>query len=294
VKQIVILSGKGGTGKTTVTAAFAHLSSQDEETYPILVDADVDAANLELLLAPHPLTSAEFLGADVAWVMTTLCTGCGRCVQVCRFDAVDVTDGQAHVRTTACEGCAACETQCPEHAIVLAPRVTGKWFFSDSRYGPLYHAWMGPGQENSGRLVTLLRQEATAMATQNEAPLIIVDGPPGTGCPAIAAMTGTDMVVAVTEPTAAGIHDLKRVLDLAAHFRVRVGVVINKADLYPPGTDQITEFCRQQGLDILGALPFDLTVTEAMVQGQTITAYRPTAPISRALQHVWQRVVSTV
>jgi MinD superfamily P-loop ATPase len=294
MKQLVILSGKGGTGKTTVTAAFAHLSSLSEDTRAVLVDADVDASNLELLLCPTKLASHEFVGWQTAMIDKNLCTGCGICVEVCRFDAVRMDNGIAQIDQRACEGCAACETQCPEKAIQIVPQVTGDWFVSESRYGTLFHAQLTPARENSGKLVTLLRQQARQEAKEQGYPLVLVDGPPGTGCPSIAAMTGTDLVLAVTEPTTAGIHDLKRLLSLTNHFGIRTLVTINKSDLYPDGTAQILDYCRREGLEVLGSLPFDLTVPEAMVQGQTITAYQPDGATSTSLEEIWRRIVHII
>jgi len=172
----------------------------------------------------------------------------------------------------------------------MTPRVSGRWFFSISQYGPLFHARLAPAQESSGKLVTLLKQRACAQAVRESYPLMIVDGPPGIGCPAIATVSGADVAIVVTEPTAAGIHDMQRALDLAAHFAILPLVCINKADLYPAGTDTITSYCQQKGLPVIGQLPFDLSVTEAMVQGQTITAYLPEGHVSRALHEMWQRI----
>jgi MinD superfamily P-loop ATPase len=294
MKQIVVLSGKGGTGKTTVTAALAHLASENPSTRAILVDADVDAANLELLLAPHIIETHEFVGGQVAVFAADLCSGCGLCADVCRFDAVRADNGLYTVDTIACEGCATCKTQCPSHAITMLPQISGRWFFSTSRYGPLFHARLSPAQESSGKLVTLLKQRAFAQALDESYPLMIVDGPPGIGCPAIAAVSGADMVIVVTEPTAAGIHDMQRVLDLAAHFGIPALVCVNKADLYPAGTDRITGYCQQNELPVIGRLPFDLSITEAMVRGQTITEYLPDSPISRALREIWQGVLAYI
>jgi MinD superfamily P-loop ATPase len=294
MKQIVVLSGKGGTGKTTVTAALAHLASEDPGTRAILVDADVDAANLELLLASRIVETHEFVGGQVAAIAADSCSGCGLCVDVCRFDAVRADNGLCKVDTIACEGCAACKTQCPSNAITMLPQISGRWFSSTSRYGPLFHARLSPAQESSGKLVSLLKQRAYTQALDESYPLMIVDGPPGIGCPAIAAVSGADMVIVVTEPTAAGIHDMERVLDLTAHFGIPALVCINKADLHPAGTDTITGYCQQHGLPIIGQLPFDLSVTEAMVRGQTITAYLPDSPISHALREIWQDAWASV
>jgi MinD superfamily P-loop ATPase len=294
MKQIVVLSGKGGTGKTTVTAALAHLASQNPDTRALLVDADVDAANLELLLAPHIIETHEFVGGQVAVFAADLCSGCGLCADVCRFDAVRADNGLYTVDTIACEGCATCKTQCPTNAITMLPQTSGRWFFSTCRYGPLFHARLSPAQESSGKLVTLLKQQACAHAVEESYPLMIVDGPPGIGCPAIAAVSGADLVVVVTEPTAAGIHDMQRVLGLTAHFGIQSLVCINKADIYPTGTEQITNHCQQNGLPVIGQLPFDLSITEAMVHGQTITAYLPDSPVSRILREIWQAILASV
>ena len=290
MKQIVVLSGKGGTGKTTVTAALAHLASQEINTRAILVDADVDAANLELLLAPQIIETHDFVGGQTATIAADLCSSCGLCADVCRFDAVRADNGLYTVDTIACEGCATCKTQCPNNAITMLPQISGRWFFSTSRYGPLFHARLSPAQESSGKLVTLLKQRAYAQALDERYPLIIVDGPPGIGCPVIAAVTGADVVIVVTEPTAAGIHDMQRVLDLTDHFGIQTLVCINKADIYPAGADRITDYCQQNGLPVIGRIPFDLSITEAMVHGQTITAYLPDSPISHTLREIWQGV----
>lgn len=294
MKQIVVLSGKGGTGKTTVTAALALLASQNPHTRAVLVDADVDAANLELLLAPQIIETHEFVGGQVATIAADVCSGCGLCADVCRFDAVRTNSGLYTIDPIACEGCATCKTQCPDTAITMHPQVSGRWFSSTSRYGPLFHARLSPAQESSGKLVTLLKQQAHAHAVEECCPLMIVDGPPGIGCPATAAVSGADLVIVVTEPTAAGIHDMQRVLGLTAHFGIQSLVCINKADLYPAGTEQITTYCQQNGLPVVGRLPFDLSITEAMVHGQTITAYLPDSPVSRVLREIWQDVWASV
>ncbi len=290
MKQIVVLSGKGGTGKTTVTAALAHLASQNPETRAILVDADVDAANLELLLDPQIIEMHEFVGGQVATIAADVCSGCGLCADVCRFDAVRANNGLYTIDPIACEGCATCKTQCPTSAITMLPQTSGCWFSSSSRYGPLFHARLSPAQESSGKLVTLLKQQAHAHAVEKCYPLMIVDGPPGIGCPAIAAVSGADLAVVVTEPTAAGIHDMQRVLGLTAHFGIQSLVCINKADIYPTGTEQITAYCQQKRLPTIGQLPFDLSITEAMVHGQAVTVYLPDNRVSRMLREIWQNV----
>ncbi len=298
MKQLVILSGKGGTGKTSVAAAFAHLAAVGEPAVrAVLADADVDAANLELVLAPRPLETHEFIGGPVAVIDPARCQGCGICAQVCRFDAISpchpVTVSPCHqVDPIACDGCAACVYQCPEEAIRMEPQLAGHWFKSDSRYGPLFHAALRPAQENSGKLVTLVKQQARLLALDGGYDAVIVDGPPGIGCPVISAASGADLALAVAEPTAAGIHDMERVLATAAHFRVPVLVCINKADIYPEGAAQIEAYCRERGIEVAGRIPFDATVTAAMVQGQSVTAFDPAAPASQALREVWRRVAT--
>ncbi len=296
MKQLVILSGKGGTGKTSVAAAFAHLAAEAPSAAPIravLADADVDASNLELVLDPQPVEVHEFIGGAVAVIDPEQCGGCGNCYDVCRFDAVLLPNGETVAYTIdpiACEGCAACVYQCPEDAIRMAPQLAGEWRRSDTHYGPLFHAALLPAQENSGKLVTLVRQQARLAALDGGYDAVLVDGPPGIGCPTIAAASGADLAFIVAEPTAAGIHDMERVLATAAHFRVPVLVCINKADIYPAGAAQIEAYCAEHGIEVVGRIPFDASVTEAMVQGRAVTAYRPAAPASLALAAIWQRI----
>jgi MinD superfamily P-loop ATPase len=300
MKQLVILSGKGGTGKTSVAAAFAHLAAAGEPPVrAVLADADVDAANLELVLAPQTLETHEFIGGPVALIDPEKCQGCGICAQVCRFDAISpchpVTVSPCHtVDPIACEGCAACVYQCPEQAIHMAPQLAGHWFRSDSRYGPLFHAALRPAQENSGKLVTLVKQQARLLALDGGYDAVLVDGPPGIGCPVISAAAGADLALIVAEPTASGIHDMERVLATTAHFRVPALVCINKADIYPQGTDQIRAYCQERDIEVVGYIPFDATVTSAMVQGQPVTAFGPAAPASQALIAVWQRIAAWI
>jgi MinD superfamily P-loop ATPase len=294
VKQLVILSGKGGTGKTSVAAAFAHLAAESATpVHAVLADADVDAANLELVLSPRPVEAHEFIGGAVAVIDEALCQGCGNCYDVCRFEAVLQPAGGCTayaVDPTACEGCAACVYQCPEDAIRMEPQLAGHWFRSDSRYGPLFHASLRPAQENSGKLVTLVKQQARLLALDGDYNTVLVDGPPGIGCPVISAASGADLALIVAEPTAAGIHDMARVLETTTHFRVANLVCINKADIYPEGTAQIEAYCRAEGIEVIGRIPFDAAVTDAMVRGEPVTAFRPESPAAVALAAAWQRV----
>ncbi len=291
MKQLVILSGKGGTGKTSIAAAFAHLASMDGSIKrAILADADVDAANLDLVLAPRLLEQEDFWGGRVARIDPATCTGCGECVQVCRFDAIHEQDGTYTVDPIACDGCAACVYQCPQDSIKMHDQIVGQWFRSVSRYGPLFHAALRPAHENSGKLVTLVKQRARLLAMDEGYQLVLVDGPPGIGCPVISAASGADLALIVTEPTVAGVYGMRRVLETTNHFGVPALVCINKADIYPDGSAEIEAFCREQDINVVGRIPFDVTITEAMVQGEPVTAYRPDAPASQALRNIWTKV----
>lgn len=292
MKQLVILSGKGGTGKTTVAAALAHLGSQ--ELSMVLADADVDAANLELVLEPTKREEHDFRSGKRAVIDAELCTACGVCETVCRFGAI-IPPGQTpfgyayQVEGLSCEGCAACFYQCPEDAIHMEEQRAGQWFRSDTRFGPLFHAHLFAGQENSGKLVTLVKKQGRQLASEMGAKLLLVDGPPGIGCPVISAISGADMVLLVGEPTVSGEHDLERVLSTAEHFGVPAMAAINKADLNVKRSNDVVAFCNERGVELVGRIPYDTTVTQAMVQGQPVTAYTD-GPVAKALREVWERV----
>ncbi|HNT75623.1 MAG TPA: ATP-binding protein [Anaerolineae bacterium] len=289
MRQLVVLSGKGGTGKTTVTAALAHLAAQ---TRPIvLADADVDAANLGLLLAPITEETRDFTGGRIASIDPAGCIACGRCAEVCRFDAVRPGNAYA-IDPIACEGCAACCYECPVQAITMTPQRAGQWFVAATRYGPLYHAHLFAGQENSGKLVTLVKQMARLRALDSEADLLLVDGPPGIGCPVIAALSGADGALIVTEPTVSGAHDLERALSLAAHFNIPALVLLNKADLGPTQAEAIVAHCAARNVPLVGRLPYDPTVTEAMVRGEPVTV--GAGPVSGALRETWALLQSRI
>ncbi|OQY34251.1 MAG: (4Fe-4S)-binding protein [Anaerolineaceae bacterium 4572_5.1] len=296
MKQLVILSGKGGTGKTSVAAAFAHLLSLDNAPFrAVLADADVDASNLELVLSPKVISHEDFWGGQFAKINEDTCTECGICEEVCRFDAISSpvpSEKGYQVDPIACDGCAACVYQCPVEAITMHNQIAGEWFQSESRYGPLFHASLGAAQENSGKLVTLVKQQARLLAMDKDYDLVLVDGPPGIGCPVISAVSGADLALIVAEPTASGVHDMHRVLETTAHFGVPAMVCINKADIYPKGTSEIENFCHQEGISVVGKIPFDTTVTKAMVQGQPVTLYASDAPSSQALRDIWAKTVS--
>ena len=286
-KQIVVISGKGGTGKTSVVAALAHLASQRSRL--VLVDADVDAANLGLVLAPLMRESHDFYGGQIAVIAADRCTGCGACSAACRFEAIAAHNSAYEVDPIACEGCASCYYRCPEQAISMKEQLAGYWYVSDTRFGPLVHAHLLAGQENSGKLVTQTRQVARELAQAEGADYILIDGPPGIGCPVIAATSGVDLGLVVAEPTIAGAHDLERALATASHFGVPAVVCINKCDLNAKRADEIERFCREQGVVVVGRIPFDPAVTEAMVKGRAITE-RSDGGVARELIGVWASV----
>jgi len=273
MKELVVVSGKGGTGKTSIVAALARLADG-----AVFADCDVDAANLSLLLGGEPRRHASFVGGKRARIRASLCAGCGSCEEVCRFSAI-TSDGprddglpeSRRIDPVACEGCGACTYACPSpDAILLEPEVSGVWSISDTAWGSLVHAELEPGEESSGKLVTLVRREARRLAQVEEVDLVVSDGPPGVGCPAIAAMTGADLVLAVTEPTPSGLHDLWRVLDLAAHFEVPAAIFVNKWDLNPELADRVTAEAESWKAQVLGRLRYDERVTHALVRGDTI------------------------
>lgn len=297
-KQLIILSGKGGTGKTSITAAFAHLASQSSRPIPsVLVDADVDAANLGLVLQPNGAEQHEFWGSSIAKIAPDDCIGCGRCADVCRYDAAIPTDedpGIYMIDPLACDGCAACVYACPQEIISMIPQQEGLWFHSQSRYGEVLHAELFPGGENSGKLVTTIKQQARLTAEDNGIPLLIIDGPPGIGCPVISASAGADLALIVTEPGKSGIHDLKRIHETLQHFRIPTLICINKADIYPDGVEAIHQYAAQEGAQVIAEIPFDTAIPHAMVQAQPITAYAPDSPAAQAIQSLWADVAGRI
>lgn len=283
MKQVTILSGKGGTGKTTITGGFATLAEA-----PILADCDVDASNLHLILNPRVRETMEFKGLNVAEIDPEKCTRCGLCMKLCRFNAIqEYTVDPIH-----CEGCKVCVVNCPAEAINFKERVCGYAYLSDTEYGPMSHARLTPGMENSGKLVTLVRRNAAKLAEETGRELVLVDGPPGIGCPVIASLSNVDAAVAVVEPTLSGIHDLTRALELLDHFQVTAGVIINKHDLNAENTASIREFCEEHQTPVLGMIPFDENVTRAMVQAKPVTVYSPDSPASMALREAWNEFSS--
>lgn len=284
MRELVILSGKGGTGKTTITAAFASLAQN-----MVLCDADVDAADLHLILKPDFNQTMEFKGGHEAIINQDLCNECGRCIEVCRFGAVK---DSFEIDPIDCEGCGVCVDLCPEKAIEFPETICGQWYVSDTRFGPMVHARLGIAQENSGKLVALIRGEAKKLAIKNNLDLILTDGPPGIGCPVIASIGQASAILIISEPTVSGIHDMERVGQLSKHFNIPAMVCINKYDLNPEQTEKIVDIAQKAGMPVVGNISFDQTFTEAMIQAQTIFEYDQHSQASRQVRQVWDNILS--
>ena len=291
VQELVVISGKGGTGKTSLAASFAALAKN-----AMLADCDVDAPDLHLLAAPRVVRSEPFTGGKRARIDANLCTACGQCENLCRFDAIklDGSSGEElparyEVDQRACEGCGVCAWFCPSHAIQLLPAVNGEWFVSDTRFGPMVHARLGAAEENSGKLVSLVRTAAMRIAEDRQISLIIIDGSPGIGCPVIASITGADMVLVVTEPTPSGLHDMERVADLIHHFGIPAAVCINKWDLNAEMSSLIEERVQKRKMALAGRVRYDRAVTKAQVEGKTAVEYCQEGSASD-IRQVWKRL----
>jgi len=309
-KEITVISGKGGTGKTTVVGSLANLATPQSRQQGgkaggqakgiVLADNDVDAADLHLLLTPLVREAHSFVGGTRAVVDSQKCIGCGKCDEVCHFDsfrfdgpANDVVGKTWRLDPLACEGCGFCPRVCPVDAIRSEEAVTGNWYVSGTEYGPMVHARLGIAEENSGRLVTQVRNRAGQLADELRQELILGDGPPGTGCPVIASVSGTDLVVIVTEPTVSGVHDMERVMKLAAHFGVPAVVVINKADLNAEQAHRIEEIAETHGSRVIGRIPFDRMVNDALMAGKTVIEYG-NGKAEEAIRKVWEDLRETL
>jgi MinD superfamily P-loop ATPase len=289
IRELVVISGKGGTGKTSVTASFAVLAAGRA----VLADCDVDAADLHLVLTPIVQTSEVFTSGHVAVIQPDACTGCGRCAELCRFDAPrrgtgPVARGLFEIDPVACEGCGVCVRFCPAGAITFRERPCGQWMISETRCGPMVHACLGAGAQNSGKLVGVVRREARCLAGEMSRPLIVTDGPPGIGCPVIACLTGASKVLAVTEPTVSGEHDLERVLKLARHFDIPAAVCINKWDINPEATERIERQAEHLGAACIGRIRYDPAVTAAQIQEKAVVEIG--APAGADIRKVWKNL----
>ncbi len=285
MKQITVLSGKGGTGKTTLTASFAVLNKD-----MVIADCDVDASNLHLLLHPQIIEKITFKGSKIALIDDEKCIQCGKCSTACRFDAIK----HFTVDSVLCEGCGVCAHICPVEAIELRERISGYAFISKTKYGPMSHARMIPGEENSGKLVTLVRQNARIIADDEDLKFVLCDGPPGIGCPVIAAVSGIDVGLIVVEPTLSGIHDLNRALSLLSHFKIKPLVSINKWDINAKNTNIIIDFCRQKGIEVVGKIRYDPIVVEAMVSGKPVVEYDEKAEVTQEIKDIWKKINSSL
>ena len=282
MKQVTIISGKGGTGKTTIAAAFASLAKN-----AVFADCDVDAADLHLILSPEIIETIEFSGMKIAKKDAEKCTKCGECLENCRFGAID---DDYNIINERCEGCGVCEYVCRVEAIELVERKSGLAYKSMTRFGPMAHAVLNTAEEASGKLVNLVRNHARLLAHENNRRLIIIDGPPGIGCPVISAITGVDLVLIVTEPTLSGIHDMGRILEVARHFNIPAVICINKTDINLENVNKIEEFCKNENLSVVGKLPYDNISTAAMIEGKTIIEHS-NGPLSTSIKKMWNNIL---
>jgi len=285
VKEIVILSGKGGTGKTSVVGSLAVLVKNK-----VLVDCDVDAADLHLLLNPETKEDNEFWSGQTAVIDENKCIQCGLCQDICRFHAIK----NYKVDPLSCEGCGFCSHICKVEAITMQDNLSGYWFVSDTKYGPLVHARLNIAEENSGKLVAEVRKQARQIAEKQNSDYIISDGPPGIGCPVISSLSGARIALLVTEPTLSGIHDLERVISVCRHFGIPAMVCINKYDINLDNSHQIENFCQKQGVYVIARIPFDTVVTEAIVHGMPVVEYSPESKVTGELQNMWVNVLDFI
>lgn len=290
-KELVVISGKGGTGKTSIVASFATLAGE-----VVLADCDVDAADLHLVLEPKIVRRESFSGGKRARIRSGHCTACGKCEELCRFDAIyfdgpgnGKVDKTFRIDSIACEGCGVCAWFCAEDAIEFAPAVNGEWYVSDTRHGPMVHAKLGIAEANSGKLVSTVRKEAGDIARQRGLDLVLIDGSPGIGCPVIASITGADLVLIVSEPTLSGLHDLGRITEVVGHFGVAGLVCVNKWDLNPDLAVQIEQKAEESGLSVAGRVRYDPAVIEAQIRRQSVTEYK-TDGSAADIRSVWSRV----
>ena len=288
MKQLTVISGKGGTGKTTLVGSFAVLAKNK-----VIADCDVDAPDLHLLLHPEIVTKQEFKGLKVAVMDKSLCGECGTCAETCRFHAIESSEDATYkVNPARCEGCGACVFMCPQEALSLRERVSGYAYLSKTKYGPMAHAQLNIAEETSGKLVTVVREMARQIAEQEGCDLILIDGAPGIGCPVIASLSGVDLALIVTEPTQSGLHDLKRILGVAEHFGVLPAVCINKYDINEAVSEAIAAFCTEKGIEIVGQIRYDETMTKAMVAGVPVVAFETEAKTeaTEEIARMWYRI----
>jgi MinD superfamily P-loop ATPase len=287
MKEICVLSGKGGTGKTSLSAAFATLGEQ-----VAIADCDVDAANLYLVLQPENEQEEQFITGYKAVIHDDDCTTCGLCIDNCRFGAISFSGIKVMISETSCDGCKLCFRICPAGAIEMIPDDKSRWYAGRFRNGVMVHARLAPGEENSGKLVHVVREKVREMAQKEGLETVIIDGPPGTGCPVISSVTGTDKVIVVTEPTRSGFHDLKRIVELVTNFRIQLSVVINKYDLNEEISNQIAKWCEGMKIAVAGQIPFDRLVVDAMLHCKSIVEWAPGSSVSSEITKIWKVIHS--
>ncbi|NCB70038.1 MAG: (4Fe-4S)-binding protein [Bacteroidia bacterium] len=287
--EIAVISGKGGTGKSSVSAAFATMQPNI-----VLADCDVDAANLYILFNPTHEKEEVFVSVYKAVIDKDICTNCGLCIDYCRFDAIHDVEGEVLIDETACDGCKLCSRICPSEAISMIPENNSRMYSGTFRNGKMVYGRLSPGEENSGRLVDMVREEAKKVAKANHFETIIIDGPPGIGCPVISTVTGVDKVVIVTEPTLSGLHDLKRTIEVVSKFKLTKTVIINKFDLNTEMADNIEEYCNSQKVKVIAKLPFDRVVVDAMVNCKSVIEYAPESEIAGLLREAYQKIEAIV
>ncbi|MDA3882726.1 MAG: ATP-binding protein [Bacteroidales bacterium] len=285
--EIAVLSGKGGTGKTSVSAALADLSHEI-----IVVDSDVDAANLYLVLNPDDYKEEKYISGHTALIDYEKCTQCGICKSHCRFDAIHIIDGVVMIDEVLCDGCKLCSRVCPQEAIAMIPSNKSRWYVGTIDSGKMVHARLAPGEENSGKLVQEIRDYAKKLLLEEHKSTILIDGPPGTGCPVISAITGVDKILIVTEPSKSAFHDLIRAWELTEHFNIPAYVLINKYDLNREISDEIEEWCNQHSVQLVDKIPFHEDIVYAMIACQSIVSYKPDSEISVIMKNVYNQIIN--
>ena len=285
MNEIAILSGKGGTGKSSISAALATLASRI-----VVADCDVDAANLHLILKPENYREEIYISGQKAIIDPEKCTNCGACLSFCRFNAVMQKNGNYEISETACDGCQLCSRVCPSNAITMIDRNKSRWYAANISNGKMIHARLAPGEDNSGKLVNVVREEARKSALEMDTDIILIDGPPGIGCPVISTLTGTDKVLLVTEPTKSGLHDLERIVELVTQFRIQGYIVINKYDLNNRISKEIEEWSTMMKIPVIGKIPFDKLVVDAMVNCESIIDWAPESIVSNEIKSIWNQL----
>jgi MinD superfamily P-loop ATPase len=286
MREITVISGKGGAGKTSITAALASVANNI-----VLCDNDVDAADLHIITKPTIEKKEVFKGGLFAQIETDRCAGCGTCAEYCRYDAIALnSNNEYEVNKWQCEGCGLCEKICPDAAIIINQSIRNYWYISKTRFGKMVHAEMQPGEENSGKLVSKVRNIAREEAMVQKASYIVNDGPPGVGCSAISSVTGADLVVLVAEPTVSGLHDIQRLVELVEGFGITMIAVINKSTLHQESTEIMENYFSTKGIPVVAKIPFDKSMVKALLELKTIVEYDPSGEIAGEIKKIWQYI----